>query len=95
VPGGIRTKSKQTSDKGTWYYGQRYCYEPAGLLILEIFDYLGDGMRRSWSDGKRRRLEDVLAEFINGLANASEAIRVRRVEREECHRQYQEEELRH
>jgi len=52
-------------------------------------------MRRSWSDGKRRRLEDVLAEFINGLANASEAIRVRRVEREEWHRQYQEEELRH
>lgn len=81
-------------DKGTWYYRPRYRYEPCGHLILEIFEYLGDGMRRSWSDGKRQRLEDVLPEFIDGLANASEAIRVRRLEREERHRQYQEDELR-
>jgi len=61
---------------------------------LEIFDYLGNGMRRSWSDGKYQRLEDVLPQFIDGLAAASNALRIRRLEREGWQCRYREAELR-
>lgn len=81
-------------DKDKLYWTPRYRYEPSGLLTLEIFDYLGNGLRRSWSDGKRQRLEDLLLEFLDGVERVSAALRVRRLEREEWHRQYQLKELR-
>jgi hypothetical protein len=66
-------------DEGTWRYRTDYRYEATGMLTLEILDYLGPGMRRSWSDGKRQRLENVVPEFIAGLATTSEALRIRRL----------------
>jgi hypothetical protein len=80
--------------KDKWYWRPRYRYQSTGLLTVEIFDYLGDGMRRSWSDGKRQRLEELLSEFIDGAERASAALRARRLEREEWERQYRLEELR-
>lgn len=75
-----------------WYW-KRYRYEATGLLTLEITDYLGDSMRRSWSDGKRQRLKDVLEEFLAGIAAAGEALRKRRLELVEWKRQWKEKEL--
>ena len=75
-----------------WYW-KRYRYEATGLLTLEITDYLGDSMRRSWSDGKRQRLEDVLGEFVAAIAPAAEALRHRRLKWAERERQRKEEEL--
>ncbi len=39
-------------------------------------------------------MEDVLAEFLDGVAAASAALKVRRLEHEEWHRQYEEEQKR-
>jgi hypothetical protein len=75
-----------------WYW-KRYRYEATGLLTLEITDYLGNSMRRSWSDGKRQRLEDVLGEFVAAIAPAAEALRKRRLEWAEWKRRQKEEEL--
>ncbi len=60
-------------------------YEPTSRLKLSIdcSDYLG--VRRAWSDGKRRRIEKCLGHFLVTLplvANALKALRAERAERE-------------
>jgi hypothetical protein len=80
-------------EKDKWYWRPRYRYESTGLLTLEIFDYLGDGARRTWSDGKRQRLEDLLPEFIDEVERASAALRIRRLEWEERQQKWRLEEL--
>ena len=75
-----------------WYW-KRYRYEATGLLTLEITDYVGNSMRRSWSDGKRQRLEVVLGDFVEAIAPAAEALRKRRLEWAERDRRRKEEEL--
>ncbi|HZS17705.1 MAG TPA: hypothetical protein VFA51_07215 [Candidatus Udaeobacter sp.] len=79
-------------DKGTegWHW-KRYRHEATGLLTLEITDYLDKGTRRTWSDGKRKRLEDVLGEFIEGVAAAAQILQRRRIERAKWNRRWEEE----
>src|ERR1700733_11850962 len=46
---------------------------------------------RVWHDGKAKRLEDLLGEIIVGTLQQGEILRVRRLEREEWHRRWEEE----
>jgi hypothetical protein len=46
-------------------------YLPSGRLELGLTSSRLEGIRRSWSDGKRQRLEDVLGEFVVGLGEAA------------------------
>ena len=73
-----------------WHW-KRYRHEATGLLTLEITDYLDRGTRRTWSDGKRKRLEDVLGQFMEGITAAAQIIRRRRIERTEWNRRCEEE----
>jgi hypothetical protein len=40
---------------------------PSGRLVFAIEHFGGDGLRSSWSDGKRQRLENILSEVYEGL----------------------------
>jgi len=44
-----------------------YVYKSTGLLTLRIEEILLDGTRKNWADGKRKRLEDHLPEFLEVL----------------------------
>jgi hypothetical protein len=49
-------------------------------------------MRRTWSDGKKQRLENILDEFLDGVQAASASNKKRRLERERREREWREEE---
>lgn len=77
-------------EKKNWWWRPRYRYEPTGCLMLQITDYLFDGSRRSWSDGKRQRLETMLGEVVTAIDSASNSLRKRRLEHEKWTRNWHE-----
>jgi len=88
-----RIELSSTKEEKAWaYWRPRFKYEDNGRLTIRITDWLPTGMRRTWSDGKKQRLEEILDEFLDGVQEASAANKVRRLEREEWERQYQERE---
>lgn len=94
-------RTELTQDKlrqdNSWSY-RRYKYVPTGILMLKIDEYV-DGLQKSWSDGKTMQLEACLNAFMVGLLKAAEALKARRLQREqealarlEAERRRQEEE---
>jgi hypothetical protein len=70
-------------------------YVPNGELVLKFdHDYAMGGIRRSFSDGKRQRLEDLVTLVIVSLARCAAAIRARREEQERWKREWAEREER-
>lgn len=68
---------------------------PNGIFELSIVNAQYLGVRTVWQDGKRKRVEDCLDEFIAHLYLAAEAVKRHREELERARQQRQEEELRH
>jgi hypothetical protein len=63
-----------------WNRGPFFEYRPTGHLSLQIEgDWHSECHRRTWSDGKQRRLEDCLHSFIRGLLTSADALRRRRM----------------
>ncbi|MFQ5899711.1 MAG: hypothetical protein ACE5JN_15890 [Candidatus Methylomirabilia bacterium] len=75
-------------------WAPRWDYMPSGTLALSIKEFDGTGVRRTWQDGRRRRVEDMLNDVLAGLAVGAEAKRVGRLERERRLREWREEERR-
>ncbi len=93
-----RTERKLTAaqikEKGKhpWMYSRQvYDYSPNGILALIIRNDNSLNTRKTWSDGKRQRLEECLNSFVGGLANAAIAIKHLRTEREQRELRWQEE----
>lgn len=75
------TKEEITRQKlEGWWTPPRWDYKPTGRLKLAIdcSDYLG--VRRAWSDGKKRRVEDCLGHFMVSLVLVSKALKREREE---------------
>jgi hypothetical protein len=69
------------------YYGKQYDYVPTGRLVFRIPQpYLG--VRASWADGAKQRVEECLNDIIVGIVAAAEAMKARRLEQEARHREY-------
>lgn len=78
-------------EKHPWMHNTlEYDYSPNGLLFLKIKTDDVWNTRKTWSDGKRQRLEDCLNSFVGGLIKTAEAIRHRRIERERQELEWQE-----
>ncbi len=74
----IPTKQEiEEQKKYSWNRPPLWDYKATGRLSLYIKEYSAEGLRKSWSDGKSKRLEDMLNDFIAG------AIKVALVSREE------------
>lgn len=72
-----------------------YDYIPNGELILKLDqDYAAGGTRRTFSDGKRQRLEDAIPSIIDALVRRAAAVKASREERAERERQWAEQERR-
>lgn len=64
------------------YINQRHTYSPSGRLSLKIKNVYGRGIRKSWSDGKRQRIEDFLNQFIISLLKMAIRIKEDKIEAE-------------
>ncbi|PAY17436.1 hypothetical protein CKO51_21200 [Rhodopirellula sp. SM50] len=60
---------------------KEYSYKPTGRLSFSI-DGWGDGMRKTWADGKVQRLEDILAKVTTGIESWVRLNRDRRLDKE-------------
>lgn len=70
-------------------------YVPNGELVLKFdHDYDAGGTRRTFSDGKRQRLEDLIPSMIDSLERWSVAVKAKREERAEWKRNWEEQERR-
>jgi hypothetical protein len=86
----LTQEEKKKLFQNGWIY-DRYRYVPSGKLVFRINEYI-DGIRKSWSDGKKHRLEYCLNSFIIGLIRAAEKEKVKRLEREQSEREWREQE---
>jgi len=68
-------------------YFQKYDYHPSGCLVLEIDSYWADGLKSRWMDGKKKRLENQLHEFVCNVIKFADLKRTRRIEREKQERE--------
>jgi hypothetical protein len=82
----LTQEEKKKLLQNDWIY-DRYRYVPSGKLIFRINEYI-DGIRKSWSDGKKYRLEELLNSFMIGLIRASEKEKIKRLEREQREREW-------
>ncbi|WP_313804023.1 hypothetical protein [Sphingobium sp.] len=70
-------------------------YVPNGELVLKFdHDYDAGGTRRTFSDGKRQRLEDLVPSMIESLERWGMAVKARRAERAEQARKWAEQDRR-
>ena len=83
-----RTETVKVDPKYSWMKTRLFSYHFTGDLRLTISgDFSG---RKSWSDGKRSRLEQKLESFLVGLATGAQAIAQLRTEREDQRRRWEE-----
>jgi hypothetical protein len=74
-------------------------FQPTGVLVLRLRSSYGSYSYKEWKDGKKRRLEDVVDDFVLRVQEEAEKDRLQRLEREreqkerERLRKLQEEEL--
>lgn len=75
-------------ERPAWQYAPKaYDYMPTGRLTIR-FQHQYLGVRQSWSDGKKQRVEDCLNDVMVGLVTAAEALTRQRLEREAAHREF-------
>lgn len=83
-----RVERKPDPKEKRIYWGREYDYIPTGRLTVRLVaPYLG-GVRQTWSDGAKQRVEDCLNGVMVGLVAASEFIKAQRLELEARHREY-------
>jgi hypothetical protein len=63
------------------YLTPKWDHVATGNLTFRI-DEWADGVRKTWHDGKTRRLEDLLPDILKGFLVIAEVLRTRRVARE-------------
>jgi hypothetical protein len=90
---GERALTAEEKKKPPHTISNRWIYSPSGRLTLEIDEYC-DGVQKKWTDKAQKPLEEQLNEVLAGLILAGEALRLRRIEREEEQRRQREQERR-
>ena len=60
-------------EKSGWASYRRYDFRPSGKLTIRLHGLESVPVRKTWSDGKRARLEEKLGEVVLGVEAAGEA----------------------
>jgi hypothetical protein len=85
-----RSEHVEKHPKDSWLDKRTYTYHFSGDLTIRI-DGWYEG-RKSWSDGKTKRLEEKLPEVIEGFLAAAKSMHLRTVEHEEQRKRWAENE---
>lgn len=72
----------------------RYVWVPSGELQFVLHEYPGMPVRKSWSDGKRQRLEDKVLQILDGLQEMAAALAIKRERNAARKREWEAEEAR-
>jgi len=78
-------------EKASPWMAPRWDYVPTGILKLSIDCSLEAWIRHSWSDGKKRRIENCLGHFLVTLPLVAATLKREREERAERERRWVEE----
>lgn len=83
-------------DRPSSYFEPRVQYDffPTGELCLALTSASAFNVRKSWRDGKRRRVEDQLNDFVQGVIRCAHFLRGRKLEEERRKKQHEEYERR-
>jgi hypothetical protein len=89
----LRRKDERDSLRGIWSFNRERSYPEfdfvrRGELALQIEDAHVRGLRRSWRDGKRQRLESLVDEIIGGIVTYLAGVEAEREERERRQREW-------
>jgi len=87
----------QTShDSDSWTYTPRpeYKHDPNGKLALKINSYFPGQTRKTWSDGKRQRIENCLNALVLELIRGAERKRLEQIVSDRREKEWKEEQLR-
>ncbi|HEX7476211.1 MAG TPA: hypothetical protein VF331_00245 [Polyangiales bacterium] len=78
--------AKELEDQRRWghSYSPKHDYAPSGQLTLHVDTFYRSALRGSWSDGVRRRLEDLLGEVVVAIEAQGEALRLRQIEQRQA-----------
>jgi hypothetical protein len=90
----MREGSSPTRRPHRFSYGSEIDWTATGQLTVRIDHSFLDGVRCSWKDGKRQRVEECLNSFVLGLVRAAETLKERRLAREAWEREWREAEER-
>ncbi len=90
----VERKPSDTRPRQRFSYGSEFEWVPTGRLSLKIDHSYLDGIRRSWADARKQRVELCLNDFIIGLVAAAETLKAQRLAREERQREWREAEER-
>jgi len=78
----IERPQVKNKDLQPWEH-ERYQYLATGDLFLKITEWWGQGLRKTWSDGKTAKVETCLNDFIIGLIKVAEVVKAERLKREQ------------
>lgn len=70
-----------TSKGQEWGY-PKFRYDITGKLRLELLDYVPQGAQRRWCEGRVRRLEPLIDEFLDAAFTTAEFLRERNRQRQ-------------
>jgi hypothetical protein len=90
----LSNEERDSKAKRGWTHEPRWDYEPSGILQLRIKEVWGDRIRKSWSDGRKHKLEDLLNDVITGIIVAADAKKRHRLDLERQQREWAEAERR-
>jgi hypothetical protein len=86
----LTKEESERKAKFSWSSAPRWDYHPSGILQLQINESWGRGVRKTWSDGRKYRLEEVLNNVVAGIVVVAEAKRQEQIELERQRREWAE-----
>ena len=84
-------KEKREQKSRHWYSWERYDYVASGNINLLIDTSSGYKLRKKWADGKTKKVEDKLTDFLVGAVKVADRKIKERIEAEERQRRREEE----
>jgi len=84
-------KEKKEQKRDYWYRWERYDYIATGKLNLLIDNSSAYKLRKKWTDGETKKVEDKLRDFLIGAIKVADRTIRERIEAEERERRWEEE----
>jgi hypothetical protein len=87
----LRKKQERNARLGIWSFNRERAYPEfdfvrTGELSIQITDQYVRGLRRSWGDGKRQKVEGLIDDIVSGMVTYLAGAKARREERERWQR---------
>lgn len=89
----LRKKQERNNRLGIWSFNRERAYPEfdfvrTGELGIQIADQYVRGLRRSWGDGKRQKVEGLVDDIVSGIVTYLAGVKARREERERWQREW-------